>query len=217
MRGRFIVIEGLDGAGSSTQVEQINAFLKSVGFESITTKEPSDGPFGKILRDAVEGRRVFTPELLALGFATDRLEHMCDGSDLQEAIDKGTWVVSDRYVLSALAYQATQGVDMDWLIEINKHVPTPDATIFVDTPVRTCLKRIQKRNSNTDDLFHRFGILSATKKNYMEAIKHQEFVGKLITTDGSKSVDEIKDQAIKGLVNTFRSDFGLFAELIRDL
>src|SRR5437868_6886736 len=75
-RGAFLVVEGLDGSGTTTQVRLISAHLRELGFRTWTTREPSSGPLGLALREAIEGREVMTPETLSLGFAADRLHHM---------------------------------------------------------------------------------------------------------------------------------------------
>ncbi|MBQ9001071.1 MAG: dTMP kinase, partial [Eggerthellaceae bacterium] len=178
------------------------------------TKEPSNGAFGQLLREAIQGKVVYSPELLALGFAADRIAHMTEPDGIDEALNDGVWVISDRYVLSALAYQSAQGVDLDWLVEINRFAPDPDATVFVDTPVRTCISRILQRDSNQDDIFHRRAALSAIRKEYMRVLDRQRFTGKLITVNGTKPIAAVRDDIVQGLAHAFRNEFGLFAELV---
>ncbi len=211
-RGRFIVVEGLDGAGSTTQVRLIADHLQRLGYSVQTTKEPSDGPFGTVLRRAIEHEAVFSPELLALGFATDRLSHMQEPGGTLDLLESGIWIVSDRYLPSALAYQAAQGVDIGWLKTINEFAPIPDATVFVDTPVKTCLSRITVRGENEDDIFHKRSTLYAVRKEYSKILSSGFRLGRLITADGSKPIPEIQNQIISDLHEVFENEFGLFSQ-----
>jgi dTMP kinase len=213
-RGAFIVVEGLDGAGTTTQVRLLSAHLRSIGFQTWTTREPSGGAIGQALRGAIEGRESMTPEALALGFAADRLHHMLKPGGIESMLADGVWVITDRYVLSALAYQAAQGVDLEWLVELNKHAPTPDLTVFVDTPLSICLARIKARGDNVEDMFHRRAALINTRRQYLRALSLGVFVGRLVTADGRGKPAEVLNQILRGLNEEMHSDFGLFSLLL---
>jgi dTMP kinase len=174
--------------------------------------EPSSGVLGSAMRDAIEGREEMTPEALALGFAADRIHHIKRPGGIQSMLGDGVWVISDRYVLSSLAYQAAQGVDMDWLVEINRFAPTPDVTVFIDTPLKVCLERITSRGSNLEDVFHKRARLIATRRQYLHALARGEHLGKLVTVDGSPAPDEVVKHVLSGMIGELRSDFGLLAE-----
>jgi dTMP kinase len=147
--GRLIVFEGLDGAGSSTQLRLLASWLGQRGQVVEETREPSNGPFGAVIRQAIEGRLQLVPEVLALAFAGDRADHLLNRANgMALALERGSWVLCDRYVLSSLAYQSADGVDLDWLIELNRHARAPDVTVFVDTPVEVCLQRIAARSGH---------------------------------------------------------------------
>ena len=209
-QGRFIVLEGLDGAGTSTQAEEVSQYLRAIGFPVATTREPSDGLFGKAVRRAIEGDVKLPAELLSLGFAADRLSHMSEPGGITELLDRGTWVICDRYVLSSLAYQASQGVDLDWLVDINKYAPDPDATVFVDTSVSVCLRRIAARDNNKDDLFHRRAALYEVRKNYFRALDSRRFIGRLVTVNGNESINGVRTEILNNLADIFHDDLGLF-------
>lgn len=199
-RGKFIVLEGLDGAGTTTQASLLATDLASRGIDVEITREPSDGPVGQLCRDAIEGRISLTPQALALSFAADRLQHLNDISDgINAALDRGTWIISDRYVLSALAYQASQGVDLEWLAAINSQAQSPDVTIFVDTSTSTCLDRIRKRGQNEDDLFHNSGRLTQVQAEYARVLNFPNFIGSLVTADGDNDVETVFRQIQEGL------------------
>lgn len=212
-RGGFIVVEGLDGAGTTTQVHLLSSHLRSLGFETWPTREPSGGIVGTALREVIEGREEMTPESLALGFAADRLHHMYRPGGIEAMLNDGVWVISDRYVLSALAYQAAQGVDFDWLVQLNKYAPIPDVTVFVDTPMGVCLERIHKRGENVQDIFHRRSALANTRRQYMRALALGEFTGTLITADGRKTRHEVLGNIFRGVVSALPTQFGLLGNV----
>lgn len=211
--GAFIVVEGLDGAGTTTQVDMISLYLQSIGFRTWTTREPSSGGIGAAVRAAIEGRDSMTKETLALGFAADRLHHMNRPDGISDMLRRGVWVISDRYVLSSLAYQSAQGVDLDWLMALNQHARDPDVTVFVDTPVRVCLDRIAGRLGNLEDQFHKRAALLSVRREYLRALATGKFVGKLVTADGKPSPDQVLRQVMAGLTDAMSDQFGLFGLL----
>ena len=121
-RGRFIVLEGLDGAGTTTQAERIARALRERGSKVVVTRQPSDGPIGTQLRHALtgrlslpNGRGPLTEDTLALLFAADRLDHLA--AIVEPALARGEIVLCDRYVLSSLAYQGS-ALPMAWVESI---------------------------------------------------------------------------------------------------
>lgn len=140
-RGRFIVIEGIDGAGTTTQVARLGAALERLGRRVVTTFEPTSGPVGRLLRDVLsrkvtvadaEGVRGFSAATLSLLFAADRLDHL--GALIEPALAEGKDVITDRYDLSSLAYQSAtaRGADLaPWIRELNRHARRPDLTVVL--------------------------------------------------------------------------------------
>ncbi len=189
--GAFVVFEGLDGAGTTTQIRRLDRWLYSRGILSEVSSEPSNGPLGAILRGAIEGRINFTAHTMALAFAADRLDHLSNPvNGIVTPLHEGRWVLCDRYVLSSLVYQLREGVDLDWLLSINRFAITPDVTVFVDTPTEQCLRRIDSRTSNYA-LFHNKSDLERTLQNYRSIVAKGDKVGHLITVDGSRTEDEV--------------------------
>lgn len=215
-RGIFIVLEGLDGAGTTTQARLLSAHLRQWGFQTLTTREPSVGPFGAAARAVIEGSDSMPPGGLALGFAADRIHHMYKPDGIADMLDRGVWVISDRYVLSSLAYQSAQGLDLDWLISVNKFAPTPDVTVFVDTSVKVCLERIQSRGENLEDKFHKRTALLNTRRKYLQALASGQFMGKLVTADGNPSKEDVLKQILKGMVDELEADLGVFGGMLKD-
>ena len=157
-RGPFIVLEGIDGAGTTTQLHALRDHFQRGGRRALFTHEPSDGPVGMVIRLALQGRLVgggfqvhdpndplpasadFDRTALALLFAADRADHV--STQVKPNLDAGRIVVCDRYLLSTLAYQG-QTCDVDWLLQINRPAVTPDLTLFLDVPPSAAQARMR--------------------------------------------------------------------------
>jgi dTMP kinase len=141
--GALIVIEGIDGSGSTTQSTMLMQWLARVGIPASFTSEPSTGPIGALLRRHL-GRQIELggPEAEALAFAADRMDHVTN--EVEPALARGETVVADRYYLSSLAYQALS-CDLDWLSEINGFALRPDLTVFLSVPVDVGVARFSSR------------------------------------------------------------------------
>lgn len=188
-RGRFVVLEGLDGSGTTTQTALLAERLTGLGIRVHATHEPSSGEIGLAVRRALQGTIHLTPQALALGFAADRLHHL---ADMDRVLGEGVHVVCDRYVLSSLAYQAADGVDVAWLAEINRAAHAPDATVFLDTSVETCVARIAGRGEAAER-FDGEAALRATDAAYRRAITSGVDLGELVTVDGEKQAEDVAD------------------------
>jgi dTMP kinase len=148
--GRFIAIEGLDGSGGSTQLAALAARLSARGQAFVRTREPSDGPVGRLIRAAFrEGdpASVLGDAPIAYLFAADRRDHLA--RTIEPALNSGTWVLSDRYLPSSLAYQSP-AVGFEEVVHLNRGLRAPDLTIFLDLPVNLCVERIEARGGHPE-------------------------------------------------------------------
>lgn len=154
--GIFIVLEGIDGAGKSTQAKLLKLWLEERGYEVVLTKEPTDTPFGKLIRKLVltggkegiiDGAKI-SHEAEALLFAADRAEHV--DKLIRPALESGKIVISDRYFYSSLAYQWARGLDLEWLIDLNRFAIRPDLVLLLDLPVKESMKRIRTRSIKSE-------------------------------------------------------------------
>ena len=152
MRGTFLAIEGIDGAGKTTVAEHIHRFMRSEGIDCVLTREPTRGPIGDVIRHSL-GDLVLHPHQRALLFAADRYGHLVD--TIMPALDSGKSVVTDRYVYSSLAYQGAEGVDIAFLRFINGFAPDPDIVLYLDVPPDIGVSRLQKRDRFEDSAFLR--------------------------------------------------------------
>ena len=155
-RGLFVVLEGLDGAGTTTQAQALVRLLRARGERAHCTAEPSSGPIGSQIRMMLAGRLVgyrggpWDRRSLALLFAADRLDHLA--ADIEPRLAAGQHVVCDRYVLSSLAYQSLDN-DEDWVAEINRYAPPPDLTFFLRVPAKVALQRRLADGPGRPELF----------------------------------------------------------------
>lgn len=202
-RGVFVVFEGLDGAGTTTQAALLAEWLTERGVRFELTHEPSTGPIGGLIRSTLEGRVVFDASSLALLFAADRADHLYNNvHGVAGMLESGTSVISDRYVLSSLAYQASQGLPLDWVAQINARAIVPDVTVFVDTSVEECLARIGRRSSR-EELFNQREELQAVEAIYREVLARGQSVGRLVTVDGDQDPDAVAKQVRDALSSYF--------------
>ncbi|TNE90939.1 MAG: dTMP kinase [Deltaproteobacteria bacterium] len=143
----FLVLEGLDGAGTTTQSERLVAALRARGGEVVQTREPTDGPVGLIIRDVLRGdQRAPSVETLPWLFAADRADHLT--RKVEPALRRGAYVVSDRYYHSSLAYQSLT-LPLEKVAALNDF-RSPHITFFLDVPVDECLARITKRGGERE-------------------------------------------------------------------
>jgi dTMP kinase len=162
-RGRFITLEGGEGAGKSVQAKRLEAKLKALGLEVVQTREPGGSPDAEVLREAIlSGFAVqFGPEGEALLFTAARIDHL--DRTIVPALARGAWVVCDRFVDSTRAYQGAAGNLPEGLISQLEQVAvgphTPDLTLILDIPMEAGLARAAKRRGQYDpDRFEAQGL-----------------------------------------------------------
>lgn len=162
-RGRFVVLEGIDGSGTTTQAQRLFDALSERGHRVVLTREPTPGPVGALIRQAlskrlvvpsVEGPRPPNWKTLALLFAADRLDH--NESLVLPALADGQLVISDRYTLSSLAYQSLTSESpneaLAWLQELNRHAARPDLTLICNVDPEVAARRRAQR-PGADEIF----------------------------------------------------------------
>jgi dTMP kinase len=137
-------VEGLDGAGTTTQARLLGDRLRAEGRPVHVTAEPSAGPVGALVRQVLTRRiagptGAFDPAALALLFAADRLDH--HAVEISPKLARGVDVVSDRYTLSSLAYQGLAVGDLAWVEGVNARAPAADLTVFLRARPRVALRR----------------------------------------------------------------------------
>lgn len=207
-KGRFIVLEGVDGCGSTTQTRQVVAALRADGRDARATCEPSAGPLGTVIRAALERRLTgsdgVTPRrlewaTLALLFAADRLDHVA--SCVEPALAEGALVVSDRYTLSSIVYQSVTapGVSdaVDWISSLNRAALKPDLTLVLDVPAELAAER-RKARGGPEELFDALSLQERLAAAYAqaEALAPAE---RVVHVSGAGAVEEVTARLLAAL------------------
>lgn len=191
----FIVIEGIDGAGTTTQTSVLTRRLNDAGFSALSSCEPTDGPIGSLIRQVLRGRLVapvpgsptapLTADTLSLLFSADRLDHL--QTRVIPALSQGRSLVCDRYYYSTLAYQGVEG-DLEWIREINRKARRPDLVFYLRIDPDVALARLDGRAGR--DIFERADFLRRVSANY-DALFATEPEARIL--DGSRPLDELSD------------------------
>jgi dTMP kinase len=200
--GWFVVLEGIDGAGTTTQAARLVDRLRREGTATVrSTREPSDGPIGALVRQVLTGRIVAPGgrapgwATMALLFAADRMDHV--ESEIEPVLAAGGVVISDRYDASSLAYQSVssgKGGDraVEWIRQLNVHALRPDLTIVVDLPADVAAARRETRGEPAQ-LYEQNEVQRALAKFYRDLGKHMPN-DRVVVVEGSGSIDDVHER-----------------------
>ena len=198
----FIVFEGLDGAGTTTQIRNLAKYYEFNKREYTITREPTSNPIGELVRKVLQKKVETTPEALAFLYAADRSDHLYNPSyGIARLIEEGRIVMSDRYFYSSIAYQSVE-CDPSLNRTLNSF-PSPEVLIFIDTPVEDCMRRIDKRGEEKE-LFDRAEFLTAVRKNYLAELERLPEGVNLLVVDGRKSIEDTEKE-----IRMYLSSFSL--------
>lgn len=187
----FIVFEGLDGSGSTTQARLLAEALLKRGIEVLQTKEPVDGtPIGNLIRSALKKEWKVDPKALQLLFTADRAQHLAE--TIQPAQESGKTVISDRYLLSTVAF-GSLSVPRETLLEWNSSFPRPDLTFLFRLDPKECIARIESRG-NTKELFEKEETLRKVWETYEWLV---ERFPEIVIIDASQSIEQIHAQCLE--------------------
>jgi len=196
---RFLVLEGIDGSGTTTQRGRVAERLRARGHRVHETREPSDGRIGKLTREllaVVPGQpRTVDAAGLALLFAADRLEHLA--REIEPALARGELVLCDRYVISSWVYQSLD-CDPAWVRTINQHARWPDLTFVFDLPAELALARVAARREATGEAVERFDVPETQRRlaaGYAATLE-LELAG-MIRVDASESIDTVTEAIVE--------------------
>lgn len=179
----YIVFEGIDGAGKSTQINLLKDWLEQNGFDVETVVEPTDSEVGKLIRKILQRPDATTDRIqktLGLLFAADRMLIM------DKLNDDSKVILSDRSFISSLAYQEPA----EWIEQINKYAKEPDLVLLLDVDVKTSVNRCSK-----EDEFENEEFLSKVKTNYLDLISN--FNHEII--DASTGVNKVSTDVKKAV------------------
>lgn len=198
-KGLFICLEGPDGSGQTTQAKILADWIRTRGRSVVLTKEPTETIIGGLIREVLRKTISRDPLGLQLLFSADRAQHLKDV--IEPALAKGKVVITDRYALSTFAYGALDiKRDGNFLRIVNSKFRVPDATIFLNTPVEECLRRMKKERGHIE-LFEEKKKIKKVLKNYLRLIKSNIWP-RIYIVDGSRSIEEVSFQ-IKKILEKF--------------
>lgn len=176
-KGLFLVVEGIDGAGTTTQIDRYAGYLRGKGRVVHVTREPSTGPIGAFIRAVLGGKQELAgppaSDLMALLFAADRLDHV--RGEIEPALREGAVVISDRYDLSSLAYQSVAADGslpaheiVSWIRSLNRFARRPDVTLVVDVQPEIAAERRRARGA-PEELYETLELQARLAKAYLHA------------------------------------------------
>ena len=201
MKGKFIVFEGIDGSGKTTQIEMLEKRLKDEGKKVFRTAEPTDAPSGKALREALSGAVKRPPTELAALFLLDRITHNVDKEKgIKKLLDEGYFIICDRYYYSSLAYQGSE-IDGDWVARINLECPdieAPDVCVFLDLSPDEAIERISK-NRETTEIYEKKEKLADVRQKYFKVFEKLKGRDNIKVVDASGSPEEVAERIYKAI------------------
>ena len=205
-RKLFIVLEGIDSCGKSTQAELLKAYFNDRGEKSTISPEPSKGIIGNLIRQALKQRIIFTSdrnmfdEQMAYLFAADRHDHLYNDIDgVFKLISDNFHVISTRYYFSSLAYNCDNSEQFELVSKLNSKFPHPDLTIYLDIPIEVSLSRLQERSLT--EIYETKTKLTKVRQQYQQIFDNYD--GIAIAIDGTKDQQTIHQQIVNFIQTTY--------------
>lgn len=186
---KFIVLEGIDGSGTSTQLKLLKQYFDDHKIYSFFTCEPTTSAIGKLIRTYLKGNDTTTEEALAYLFSADRACHLNGSGGIVEALDSGKWVICDRYIFSTLAYQSCN-CNYDFLLSLNSNFLLPSKVIFIDTSAESANERVEARGE-AREIYENLQTQKVVRQNYLRAFNDFSDKIELLTINGENSIEEI--------------------------
>lgn len=203
MKGRFIVIEGLDGSGKGTQIALLAKKLEAMGQKVHLTCEPTQYATGGLIRDALAGLTKRTPHEMAGLFLSDRIAHCENPSDgIKVLLERGCTVICDRYYYSTFAYQGMD-LGLEWLMKANAECPAiikPDVCIFLDVPTEIADDRISKGRASRE-IYEEKSTIERVRQQYFKVfgiLKDHNI--KII--NASRTPEEVAEDVLKAALES---------------
>jgi len=197
----FVVFEGIDGSGTTTQIRLLTERCAREGIPVFATGEPTDNCIGKVIRRVLKGEHRLHPSTMPFLFASDRNEHLYGEGGILSWIEKGHWVLCDRYIFSSLAYQTIEN-DYREVEELNERFPLPRILFYLETPPETGIHRIQTRE--TKEIYEELSFQRKVHEQYRKVLSTYEHSGMEIKIlDGSAPMEVIHEE-VWNFIERFR-------------
>ncbi len=190
MVGKFVVFEGLDGSGLTTQATLLRNYFLSKDKDVLLTKEPTDGLIGGIIKACLRKEWKTDSLTLQMLFAADRAHHLV--TEIEPAMKKNKIVICDRYILSSLVFGALN-TNLEILKQLNAHFMKPHLTIVIDTNPKMCLERMKKARHHIE-LFEEEHKLVQIRHNLLTLKKH---FPETYFVDGNRGPQEVFEDVKK--------------------
>lgn len=193
--GILIVIEGVDGAGKTSVSKEVTRRLKDLGFKAVYTYEPYTQFIVNIVN---EYWSEIDPTVQTLLMAADRYYHI--SKVILPYMRSGHVVISDRYYYSSLAYQGAQGVDLQWILDVNKFVVKPKLAIYLDVDPEVGLKRKESSTTRVRSIEADLELVKRARKIYLDLVSH----GELLLIDGRLDLRRVVDEVMSHIFTLIR-------------
>lgn len=190
--GLFIVFEGLDGSGQTTQINLLERYLKLKGKKVHMTAEPSSSLIGGLIRAVLTHHWKLSNTGLQLLYCADRAHHL--ETEVYPALAKGNIVLSSRYFFSTIAF-GSLGNDAEWLEKINEKFPKPDITFFIKASPRECIKRLNISRFRKE-IFEKEQKMEKVLKMYIRISKSKKYKN-FFTINGEQPAEKVSQDIIK--------------------
>ena len=193
-KGKFIVIEGLDGSGQTTQLELLKEYLKSKGQKVHMTAEPTNNIVGGLIRGFLTKQWQISNTGKQLLFCADRAHHL--ESEIIPAMENGHIVISSRYYFSTIAFGSLNN-DIKWLEALNEKFPQPDAIFFLKVSPKECISRINKTRFRKE-FFEEEKKLKKVLETYLKICRYKKYKN-VFVIDGEQSIEKVHQDIVKKL------------------
>ena len=202
----FIVFEGIDGAGKTTQINLLADKLRGAGLDPYITAEPTGMETGKAIRRVLSGAVQKTPTQVAAMFVQDRIDHNVDPTEgIEVLLAQGKAIICDRYYYSSLAYQGSL-TDFDWVMAANCSCPEirrPDLCIFLDLSPEESMKRITRDRTQVE-IYEKADTLTKVRAKYMNVFEKLSARGEQIEIiDASGNIEQTAEAIGKAIFKHF--------------
>jgi len=198
-QGKFIVIEGLDGSGKSTQIQRLAETLKQRGEKVYITAEPTEFETGAYLRRILSESQEKNMYLQAALFLADRLEHITHPEfGIKRYLNEGYTVICDRYYYSSFAYQGT-ATDMNWVMDINlncQEMLTPDLCIFLDVNPDTCKDRIDRVREKPELYEKDIQLMREIRQNFLSVLDRLASTQTIAIIDANRGLGDVEKEIL---------------------
>lgn len=205
-RGKFIVFEGTDGSGKSTQMKLLAKELSAYG-PVWCTHEPTDSPIGGLLRAALTGRVETDERAIALLFAADRIDHIRNSvNGIEKKLREGVTVLCDRYYLSSFAYNGGF-VPLEWVIELNRfamELLRPDLTVFLDLSAEEGMRRVERRGEA--ERYESLERQKLIRAKYFELFERFKATEKIAVVKSEAKKEDTQKNVRKAVLPLFRGE-----------